>query len=440
MQVETVSFQDDFSRADLMTPFSLSVAAEKAIANAKSKLDEMDSRLLKARNSIRIAQRQSLQSIVPGASGTYLFRGPGGRLIPDGVDPTLGVRRRGQSMTVTKNENQNQDQDLEEEEHRALEMKKLRDDLRSLRSRMSHTRAISETLNLTPPRAAARRSRQVSSVDGGSKDAAFTVLDQFPAPPNIDRRSVDQLTTTTSTSNSQRNNVVDDDDDDDIPVIATENPFSPRPYSSQSILTPLASDPDDDSDDGSETSTPKQTSLATSDSRSDRCETPTLSMPNVRPSARPFQKRDSISGMSFITANESFTSLMIRDTDTPNTQWMSSSSAEYSDADTSLGTQSPDTRPKILTPPPTTTTTTTTSSFGRSRDSSMMRPGSSMSTYSFGSLTGLAQLGNTEQRRLLGRVESALARITSTQANTDEERRRQRRLEAALAILEEDSS
>lgn len=114
---------DDFSRADLMTPFSLSLAAERAIENAKRRLDAMDARLLHARSSIDRARQ-----LIP-------------RRQPEPAVVVAPVEEPSVSPGTAPEP---------PDERKALEVKRLSDDLRRRYSRES--RAISETLNLSPPR------------------------------------------------------------------------------------------------------------------------------------------------------------------------------------------------------------------------------------------------------------------------------------------------
>lgn len=265
----------DFSRADLMTPFSLSLAAEKAIENAKHKLDEMDSRLSTARHSIdRFKARRISTRAVSDPERLVSLRGPNGRISTsdssgNGVAGPRGskhqrVKSVGSSGTLTREEILYL---------KTLEMKKLRDDLRSLRSRMNQTRQISEAIQSTPPRPPRPLESEVPDLDtlgrafdqsteGRMLKRLSTASLEYPQSPQqrLSRESLLDSPTKTlrrkqsreliegptieyfggarhsdrhSTSSSRL---------DDAPIIASraDNPFSPRPYSSTSIMTPMS--------------------------------------------------------------------------------------------------------------------------------------------------------------------------------------------------------
>ena len=205
--LDEVQPEMDFSRADLMTPFSLSLAAERAIEHAKLKLDEMDNRLATARSSIEQfkAQRAHRATSDPAPREKVLSHHAR-------IQSTSGTLTREQILHL-----------------KTLEMKRLRDDLRSLRSRMNHTRAISETLQTTPPRPPRPLAVQVPDLAQLGK-----TFDQSMEGRMIKRLSTDSLRHKTSTESLR-----------DAPLIVAkrDNPLSPRPYSSTSIITPMSTSP-----------------------------------------------------------------------------------------------------------------------------------------------------------------------------------------------------
>lgn len=256
----------DLARADSMTPFSLSLAAEKAIENAKRQLDAMDGRLLKARMTMVRAQRAGHRTISNPERYDPRQQGP--------RDGQQQVQRRShhrvQSLSATTQAARGQsindglgagaaaaiEEEEEDFERKAVEMKRLRDDLRHLRSKMGQTRGLTTTLNTTPPRPprpldselpdfALLRNAQATERD--------SLVQAFPSPPRTSPSKEGRPfsmawpsfvgTTTTTTPGSEAG--AGADSYFEAPVIAShaENPFSPRPYSSQSILTPLPSSP-----------------------------------------------------------------------------------------------------------------------------------------------------------------------------------------------------
>ncbi|CCG81253.1 protein of unknown function [Taphrina deformans PYCC 5710] len=175
----------DMSRADLMTPFSLSLAAEKAIESAKRQLDAMDERLLKARMAMARAQRTSQ---VPSltATGTRAFF----------------------TTTPAPSRTEHGDRDWE---RKATELKRLKDDLKALRSRMNIARGLDSAIDPSTP----SRPVRPGDFDVSQYKHDNDVIHAFPKPPSSSNRS-------------------------SMSPICVDAPFSPRPYSSQSILPPFS--------------------------------------------------------------------------------------------------------------------------------------------------------------------------------------------------------
>lgn len=439
---------DEFSRADLMTPFSLSLAAEKAIESAKLKLDQMDSRLLRARTSIAMAK-----SITHRVSADQLTGRKVGALSP-GSAPASPVI--------------NPPDDFRDDEApvRTIEMVKLRDDLRRLRSRMGQSRAISETLNLTPPRA--RRSRPTQT---GLSDRSLTppvlkpmqksnqFLDQFPLPPATaaedtpNRRlsvvlagqppelwpTIECFGKFVNRDGTSNFGVItkepfETSDADDLPILTTkaEAPFSPRPYSSQSLLTAPASPGRESISYPSNKALPFPPTLKVS--FPEDAKRPRWSTSNAGPTRRP-PIAHALSRISYVTANESFSDLGFRGS---VSQRHSGSSLDYSDPDTSTGggatpgKLSPSIQEK---PGPSESRKAGSVRTQASKDS--LRPRSTVSDGSFASLSGVAAMSLGEQEPLLRRCQSALQRISVSGTSERDQSRRSRRLEAVLAILED---
>lgn len=441
-EIPTVIVNDEFSRADLMTPFSLSLAAEKAIERAKDRLDQMDSRLLRARTSIAVAK-----SLIHRASAEQLH----GRKIssssftlstaPSSPEPNSACTFQGSKKTSPK----------------TTEMVRLRDDLRRLRSKMGQSRAISETLNLTPPRV--RRPRPVLTsehskpeIQKAAQPPEDPVIDRFPLPPksvpvddNPARRLSEPLagqppelwptvevfgrfvnrddTSNFGSPQKEKPEPLPPVVSDDLPIMTAkaEAPFSPRPDSSQSLLISPASPTPISAPFPTSKIKPFPTALKVSFPETpNRRRSPVSSAKLQRPSLK--AGAFSSSRISYVTANESFTDLGLRH---------SRSSLEYSDPDTSIG--------DVATPEERYTTTNKTGSKRTVASRDSLRPRSFISEgSSFASLSSVNKLTSGDQELLLRRCHRALQKITVSGADKQEQSKRRGRLEAVLAILEDE--
>lgn len=438
-----------------MTPFSLSLAAEKAIESAKLRLDQMDSRLLRARTSIAMAKTISHRVSADQLSSRKMTKQVGEITPP--MSPVDSRLELGPNSSNTE----------EEVLLRNGEMIKLRDDLRRLRSRMSQSRAISDTLNLTPPRSRRPRPCNLNLSDKPLPVAApeplsaKEVIDQFPLPPmprkdeSADRRlsvplageppeywpvveSFGMFVNRDGTSNFG-SPVKDTFGSHDLPILTStaEIPFSPRPYSSQSLLTPpapSAPSPPAVSPFYNTRSVPFPISAKVSFPGSVKKRSSVTSLSSAsRPSLKALGS--SLTRLSFVTANESLSDLNMRQ---PTPERLSASSFEYSDPDTSITST---TTPTEKSP----TKFNCVSRHDNSRPAvsraqsskDWVRPQSSISNVSFATLGGVASMGANEQEQLLHRCQSALRRISLSSASAEEQNRRSQRLQAVLAILEE---